>query len=73
MTQKRQETSVGATGGLPGANTAAQASELAPDELEDTVATGDVATTPVDPGLGVDVDTVADLQAGTAPEEPSGA
>ena len=43
MTERPRETSVGATGGLPGENAAPQNSELTDDQLDDTVAMGDVA------------------------------
>lgn len=42
MTEKQQETSVGATAGLPGDNAAPQNSELTDDERDDRVAMGDV-------------------------------
>jgi hypothetical protein len=35
--------SVGATGGLPGANAAPRTAQVTPDEIESTVARGDVA------------------------------
>ncbi len=35
-------TSVGATGGLPGANANPRAAEMTPDEIESTVAAGDM-------------------------------
>jgi hypothetical protein len=43
MTEREQETSVGATGGLPGDNAAPQNSELTDDERDETVAMGEVA------------------------------
>jgi hypothetical protein len=41
--------SVGATGGLPGANAAPQTAQVTPDEIESTVARGDVAD--AEPGV----------------------
>ncbi len=43
VTDRQRETSVGATGGLPGENAAPQNSELSDDERDDTVAMVDVA------------------------------
>jgi hypothetical protein len=43
MTEQQREHSVGATGGLPGANAAPQNSELSDDERDETVSAGDVA------------------------------
>jgi len=59
-TRPDRATSLGATGGLPGANAAPRAAELTGDELDGTVATGDVPTTPIDPAGGVDADDAAD-------------
>ncbi len=42
MTERQRETSIGATGGLPGENAAPQNSELPDDELDDTVARASV-------------------------------
>jgi hypothetical protein len=69
MSAPRRATSLGATGGLPGANAVPQASELSPDELDDTVNPGDVVTTPVDPSMGPDVDRVLYAQAAD-PDSP---
>ncbi len=60
MSQTERATSLGATGGLPGANAVPEASELTADELDDTVATGDVATTPTDPASDTDADDTVD-------------
>jgi hypothetical protein len=65
MSEAQRAPSVGATGGLPGANAAPAASEPTNDELADTVGTGG-ATTPVDPGTGWDVDQVVDAEAALA-------
>jgi hypothetical protein len=43
MTEHQHETSIGATGGLPGANAAPENSELTDDQLADSVAMSDVA------------------------------
>ena len=40
MTDEQRAHSVGATGGLPGANAAPATSEVPADDLDDTVATG---------------------------------
>jgi hypothetical protein len=66
MSEPERAPSVGATGGLPGANAAPAASEPTTDELADTLSTGDTATTPVDPGTGLDVDQVVDAEADLA-------
>jgi hypothetical protein len=71
MSEPHRATSLGQTGGLPGANAAPQAAEATPDDVKDTVATGDVGTTPYDPVAGTDADTVADLEQGhLGPDEP---
>ncbi len=59
MTDPQRAASLGATGGLPGANAVPEASELTARELADTVATGDVTTDPVDPETGRDVEASA--------------
>ncbi len=44
MTERERETSVGATGGLPGENAAPQNTGLTEDERDDTVSMADVAS-----------------------------
>jgi hypothetical protein len=66
MSEPQRAPSVGATGGLPGANAAPAASEPTADELADTLSTGDASTTPVDPGTGWDVDRVVDAESDLA-------
>jgi hypothetical protein len=62
--------SVGATGGLPGANADPRTAELAPQEIESTVAAGDAPGDSVpDPAEDLDADggeadAVAQTQAG---------
>jgi len=63
-------TSVGATGGLPGANADPRTAEMAPEELESTVAAGDMpGDAAPDPSAelddaGLDPSAEADTQAG---------
>lgn len=58
MSEPERAPSVGATGGLPGANAAPEASRLPADELA-VVQSGDLQTTPTDPVTGRDVDELA--------------